>query len=168
MRLVYIFSLVFAFGVVKAQDNHMVITTSNQNTPKPLYVIDDVVTKDVSALSGVNPNDIESIEILKDANSTAVYGNDGVNGVIVVKTQKYVKRKTLNKLAEFSAKLQRYLKHKSDTASFRYLINGRQPADSARQTPGTVFSLPKSAIKSVEFKKPKTGEKAIVKITTKP
>lgn len=51
----------------------------------PLYVIDGVPTFDVS---NINPQDIESMQILKDATSAAIYGARGANGVIVVTTKK--------------------------------------------------------------------------------
>ena len=37
----------------------------------------------IGALSAINPNDIESIEILKDASATAIYGSSGANGVVI-------------------------------------------------------------------------------------
>lgn len=57
---------------------------------EPLYVIDGVpITPGPGgALSGVNPYDIASIEVLKDAVSTTMYGARGANGVIVIKTKK--------------------------------------------------------------------------------
>jgi TonB-linked SusC/RagA family outer membrane protein len=51
----------------------------------PLYILDGF---QVSNIDAVNPNDIESIEILKDASSTAIYGALGANGVIIVTTKK--------------------------------------------------------------------------------
>ena len=51
----------------------------------PLYVIDGVLA---SNLSGLSPNDIESISVLKDASTTALYGSKAFNGVIVVTTKK--------------------------------------------------------------------------------
>ena len=56
---------------------------SSNNTP--LYVIDGIMQDDDT---GVTPDDIESIEILKDAASTAIYGNRGANGVIIITTKK--------------------------------------------------------------------------------
>ncbi len=50
----------------------------------PLYVVDGVITSDISFLS---PNDIQSMEILKDASATAIYGSRGANGVILVTTK---------------------------------------------------------------------------------
>lgn len=50
----------------------------------PLYVIDGVSG---ASIDNINPNDIASIEVLKDASSTAIYGSAGANGVIIVTTK---------------------------------------------------------------------------------
>jgi TonB-linked SusC/RagA family outer membrane protein len=70
------------------------ITASNQ----PLYVIDGIpvtsndtglaFTESVNPLADLNPNDIESISILKDAASSAIYGSRASNGVVLVTTKK--------------------------------------------------------------------------------
>lgn len=52
----------------------------------PLYVIDGVPVED--GLSNLNANDIESMEVLKDASSAAIYGSRGSNGVILITTKK--------------------------------------------------------------------------------
>jgi TonB-dependent SusC/RagA subfamily outer membrane receptor len=56
----------------------------------PLYVIDGTPVEPGpnGDLSGLNPNDIESIRVLKDAASTTMYGVRGGNGVIVIKTKR--------------------------------------------------------------------------------
>ncbi|GGG75142.1 SusC/RagA family TonB-linked outer membrane protein [Parapedobacter pyrenivorans] len=60
----------------------------------PLYVIDGVILTTAGLQNGstpidyLNPNDIESIEVLKDASSTAIYGARGANGVIMVTTKR--------------------------------------------------------------------------------
>lgn len=51
----------------------------------PLYVVDGVP---MTTLSGLNPSDIASIEVLKDAASSAIYGSRGSNGVVIVSTKK--------------------------------------------------------------------------------
>lgn len=53
----------------------------------PLFVIDGVAT-DEQQYNMINPNDIESINILKDASSSAIYGARGANGVVVITTRK--------------------------------------------------------------------------------
>ncbi|MDR0431669.1 MAG: TonB-dependent receptor [Tannerellaceae bacterium] len=60
------------------------ISTINASA-NPLYVVDGVV---MSNFQFVNPNDIESIEILKDASSSAIYGARGANGVVLVTTKR--------------------------------------------------------------------------------
>jgi TonB-linked SusC/RagA family outer membrane protein len=53
-------------------------------TQGPLYVIDGII----GDITSLNPNDIETIDVLKDASSTAIYGVAGANGVILVTTKK--------------------------------------------------------------------------------
>ena len=64
--------------------------TSVHGPNAPLYVIDGVAVEPGpnGDLTGINPNDIESIRVLKDAASTAMYGVRGGNGVIVIKTKR--------------------------------------------------------------------------------
>lgn len=60
-------------------------TTSINKSSDPLYVIDGIISS--SGLDGINPSDIQSMEILKDAFSTAIYGSRGSNGVILITTK---------------------------------------------------------------------------------
>ena len=53
---------------------------------EPLYVVDGFIGS--IGLNSINPNDIESIEILKDASATAIYGSRGANGVVIVTTKR--------------------------------------------------------------------------------
>ncbi|SDF02954.1 TonB-linked outer membrane protein, SusC/RagA family [Pricia antarctica] len=74
----------------------------------PLFVVDGVI---VGNLSGINQNDIESINVLKDASTTAVYGAQGSNGVVLVTTKKGKPGKTelsLNLHSGFQMNTQRY------------------------------------------------------------
>lgn len=61
------------------------------NNNQPLYVIDGVPTfmedTGINPLINISPNDIESIDVLKDAAATAIYGSRGANGVVIVKTR---------------------------------------------------------------------------------
>lgn len=57
------------------------VTASNQ----PLYVVDGILLEDIS---NINPNDIETIQLLKDASSAAIYGSRGANGVVLISTKK--------------------------------------------------------------------------------
>ena len=55
---------------------------------QPLYVIDGVPMSQGASLAGINPMDIATIEVLKDATSTSMYGSRGANGVILIKMKK--------------------------------------------------------------------------------
>ncbi|TCD05643.1 TonB-dependent receptor [Pedobacter frigidisoli] len=59
------------------------LTASNS----PLYVVDGIPLQ-AGGIDAINPNDIESIDILKDASATAIYGSRGANGVVIVNTKK--------------------------------------------------------------------------------
>lgn len=91
----------------------------------PLYVVDGVLTGN---LSGLSPNDIESISVLKDASTTALYGSKAFNGVIMVTTKKgkkgpgqltfssYVGTQTVSKRYDV-LNTQQYLKYAKDLGS---------------------------------------------------
>ncbi|MGY0039847.1 energy transducer TonB [Pedobacter sp. NJ-S-72] len=53
-----------------------------------LYVIDGKKLSDKAAMDAINPNDIESVSVLKGEKATALYGKSGENGVIVITTKK--------------------------------------------------------------------------------
>jgi len=65
-------------------------TTSLRGSNEPLYVIDGVAIQPGpgGSLTGINPRDIASIQVLKDPAETAVYGLRGANGVILIKTKR--------------------------------------------------------------------------------
>ncbi len=64
--------------------------TSFNASTQPLYVVDGIPMQPGpnGSLTGINPYDIESIQVLKDAADTAIYGMRGANGVIVIKTKR--------------------------------------------------------------------------------
>jgi TonB-linked SusC/RagA family outer membrane protein len=69
-------------------------TNSIRGSSEPLFIIDGVQfnngggVNDLSPLSTINPNDIASVEVLKDASSTAIYGARGANGVVIITTKR--------------------------------------------------------------------------------
>lgn len=88
------------------------ITASND----PLIVLDGVPYN--GSLSEINPNDIESIEVLKDASSTAIYGSRASNGVILIQTKKGEKGKVTVRYNGFTSI--------QSVANFPDLMNGEQ------------------------------------------
>ncbi|MBV2225455.1 MULTISPECIES: SusC/RagA family TonB-linked outer membrane protein [Sphingobacterium] len=94
-----------------AYANRVIIRGTNtiNSSSNPLYVVDGVVMQDFHLL---NPNDIQSIEVLKDASSAAIYGARGANGVILVTTKRGNKdgRRTISYQGSVSSNsVQRYM-----------------------------------------------------------
>src|SRR5690606_29071315 len=88
---------------IRGRNSLRTLTNSNMEGNMPLYVLDGVILgaevpsvhsttilplRRIHPLNGINPDDIESIEILKDADATAIYGSRGANGVILITTKK--------------------------------------------------------------------------------
>lgn len=57
------------------------------NDASPLFVVDGVLLRDASDINYLNDEDIESMEVLKDASATAIYGARGANGVVIITTK---------------------------------------------------------------------------------
>lgn len=70
-------------ATIRIRGNRSIANPGSSNNP--LYIVDGVQGVDASV---INPNDIESIEVLKDASSTAIYGSRGANGVIIITTKR--------------------------------------------------------------------------------
>ena len=81
---------VIAITTKAFREKHPPLNPVEIRSPKanPLYVIDGVERPEKNALENLNPNDIESISILKETEAKAVYGERGVNGVILIKLKK--------------------------------------------------------------------------------
>ena len=63
-------------------------TTTGTSSDTPLIIVDGAVSQGMRAIQDMNPADIESIEVLKDAASTAIYGARAANGIIIITTKK--------------------------------------------------------------------------------
>ena len=87
----------------------------------PLYVVDGVP---VSNINDINPADIDRIDVLKDASSTAIFGSRGANGVVIVSTKKGVKGVTRINYDAYVGVVNAY--------NLPPMMNGQQFADYAR------------------------------------
>lgn len=90
----------------------------------------NATTEKINPLSTINPSDIESIEILKDASATAIYGSRGANGVVLITTKKGKTGKTsINVNASFGVQ---QVAHKLDLLTPReyaeFVAEGRDNA----------------------------------------
>lgn len=84
-------SLIIQQRSMNPNDNTMNINIrgiSTLNNNDPLVVIDGMIMDDVGSMNLLNPSDVESISILKDAGAAAIYGSRSANGVILITTKK--------------------------------------------------------------------------------
>lgn len=106
------------------------ITTLNDNNP--IYVVDGVILDDVNFL---NSSDIKSVEVLKDASATAIFGSRGSNGVIIITTKKGKEGQdpVINFRAEYGVE---------NVSNKLNMMNGRQFATYVNDiSPGTFNNL---------------------------
>ncbi len=92
----------------------------------PLVVIDGLPLSGVD-LNSINPNDIESFSVLKDASATAIYGSRGANGVIIITTKKGRTEYSLDYDVQMSFGEIKDRVSVFDADAYRNLINQRQP-----------------------------------------
>ncbi|TYR37780.1 TonB-dependent receptor [Sphingobacterium phlebotomi] len=104
------------------------------NNSAPLLVIDGVPTD--LALNALNPNDVETIDILKDASATAIYGSRGANGVVLITTKKGNKDKgTVTASANFAIQEATSLPKMLNASQFASLHNEMMFNNNNRQRP---------------------------------
>ena len=114
---------------------------SLNSTNEPVYVIDGAIVASSAGddvfsnpLADLNPNDVESIEILKDASATAIYGAQAANGVIIVNMKKG-KESTAPKIAFKTQLGWDEIQHKVDVMNMQQLatwisaVNGEKTSD---------------------------------------
>jgi len=97
-------------------------TTGNND---PLVVIDGIVTQASTSLNTINPNDIASVTILKDAGSAAIYGSRAANGVILVTTKsgKLNQKPTVSYDGSYGLQVPDVLVHKVSASDNAYYKN---------------------------------------------
>ncbi|HMI68283.1 MAG TPA: SusC/RagA family TonB-linked outer membrane protein, partial [Cyclobacteriaceae bacterium] len=117
------------------------------NDSSPIYVVDGVIVQDIAFL---NSSDIQSMEILKDASSTAIYGSRGANGVILITTKQGKKgAPTISLSGDYSIQNQQKRIN---------LLNGQQFATVVNEiNPGTynnINAVPNTNWQNQIFRKP--------------
>jgi TonB-dependent starch-binding outer membrane protein SusC len=110
-------------------DIHILIRGANSITGgnDPLFVVDGMQLGSFN-LNDLNPDDVETIEILKDASATAIYGSRGANGVVMVTTKKGHTEKTkIDFVSNFGIGHRAYKYHYLDPVSYANEINTLSP-----------------------------------------
>lgn len=107
-------------GVIRTAGGNPDISIRGRNSisgsQSPLIVLDGIIYR--GEFTDINPNDIESVDVLKDASSTAIYGSQGANGVILITTK--TAKRVIKPIIEFSTQL-----------SHQRLIKNLKPLDAA-------------------------------------
>jgi len=142
---------------IRGRNSLRTLANSTVDGNQPLYVLDGVpmssaITSTFSAqilpfrninpLNSINPNDIESLEVLKDADATAIYGSRGANGVILITTKKGSKNKsniTINSSLAFSSVASRM--KMMDTAEYIAMRKSAFSNDNILTYPATAYDV---------------------------
>ena len=144
--------------------------TSTITTTKPIYIIDGEVFK--GNLEDINPNDIESVDVLKGESATKIYGEKGINGVILIQTKnassKPLQGKIDNsKLVSAQNSENRRLRSPSGSEPPLFILDGKEVPGIDDVSPAEVESINvlkgESAIELYGEK----GKDGVVVVTTK-
>jgi TonB-linked SusC/RagA family outer membrane protein len=109
-------------GIAGADVNILIRGAATFGSTAPLYVIDGAFSN--SSLSSLNPGDIESIEILKDAAAAAIYGSRAANGVVLITTKKGKKGPpTIDFDAVYAQQTPAKLLHYLNASQYRSFMN---------------------------------------------
>jgi TonB-linked SusC/RagA family outer membrane protein len=117
---------------------------------EPLYVVDGYPVS--TGINSINPNDIATIDVLKDASSTAIYGIRAANGVVIITTKKGVKGKvqiSIDAYNAFQSKPKKY--DLLNAQQFATLSNDVEAADSTHSYHGMAIWHTPDALHSVDW-----------------
>jgi TonB-dependent SusC/RagA subfamily outer membrane receptor len=155
---------------VKIADTTKVFLRDKYADKKPLYVINERVG---DSIKDVNPDNILSINILKDAIATSLYGEKAKNGAIIIVTKEFAVKKYKEKFSAFSKKYNEFLNsYKNEDTDFLYILNGIVVEDKNwGNRVKILFDIPYNALVSVncmrEFAEGLNNKQPIIIITTK-
>lgn len=119
----------------------------------PLYVVDGLPLEDASDINSINPNDIATIDVLKDAASAAIYGSRGGNGVVIITTKKGSAKHNKFDFSYYTGTSQvakeiqvlnrdQYIQYEKEGYQYTWLQSGGNPATPNAQRPSTYRYLP--------------------------
>jgi hypothetical protein len=133
----------------------------------PLVIIDDI--EGHMKITDLNPNDIQSITILKDTIGKNIYGEPSKNGVVLVTTMQFAKSKYQTILTYFSYEYAQAIHANKDDNDFTYVIDGIAHKGSNRDCVNKLSGLKSHNISSVKFenKGDRDHPSIVVSITTK-
>jgi TonB-dependent SusC/RagA subfamily outer membrane receptor len=161
-KLIVVFSLLISVGAyaqkADSAKKEFRISTGNPYDSSPLVIVDG--TKYKGDIKNINPNDIESVEVLKDASSKKLYGEAAKNGVILV-TTKQGKALALKRSQTTAAK--------ADSASTKplYIIDDKPSTGMQNLDPNDIDSISVVKDASEEAQNTAAGKNGVVIVITK-
>jgi TonB-dependent SusC/RagA subfamily outer membrane receptor len=161
-KLIVVFSLLISVGAyaqkADSAKKEVRISTGNPYDSSPLVIVDG--TKYKGDIKNINPNDIESVEVLKDASSKKLYGEAAKNGVILV-TTKQGKALALKRSQTTAAK--------ADSASTKplYIIDDKPSTGMQNLDPNDIDSISVVKDASEEAQNTAAGKNGVVIVITK-
>jgi TonB-linked SusC/RagA family outer membrane protein len=136
--------------------------TNTLGNTNPLYIIDGVPTIDPSVLQNMNQNSIESMQVLKDASATSIYGSRASNGVIIVTTK--TGKGKINVELRSSYSLQKFMRRYDVCTTDQYgrvlwrgAINDAMVANDALYNPGVAGHNPNNALFNYDWHRDANG-----------
>ena len=133
---------------------------------RPLIMLDGAPYN--SYVTILKSNDIQSIQTVGVASATAIYGNEGKNGAILITTKKYKINSYQGELVYLSKSYRKFTREHNGDSLIKYRLNGRLLTEDKYAIADKLFNIPRKNIKWIRVKKYHTtsGDAAIVSIRT--
>ncbi|WP_183580024.1 TonB-dependent receptor plug domain-containing protein [Mucilaginibacter sp. X5P1] len=172
-KLIYLIVLLFLSHALSAQtaDTTKVVYRDAQvNSNAPLYIVDGEIIK---SINNVKPDSILEISILKDQNATSIYGQEAINGVVIITNRRFAITHYQSNFSKLSKKYKNYIRlNNCDDSGLLYVINGVPLDGKSDDIIRKLYDLNKYNIKSVNIiekgiNEESTIQKPLVIITTK-
>jgi len=145
-------------------DTIRIRTTGGKNGPQPLYILDG---KEILSIENIEPQDIESISVLKNESSTALYGEKGKNGVILITTKKEISGKDEPQPSSWGKKVVHFTES-TDSKDALIIIDGKESETKLNEiNPDHIASVKVLKGEAATEKYGIKGERGVVEIATK-
>ncbi len=173
-KLIYLIVLLFLSKVVSAQTANATGTVfrcaASNNSNEPLYILDNKI---IASINNIAPDSILELSVLKDSSATAAYGQNAINGVVIITYRKFAVNHYQSNFSKLSKKYKNYIRlNNSDDSGLLYVINGVPVDGKSDEVIRKLYELNKNNIKSVNIidkgiNEESTIQKPLVIIVTK-
>lgn len=113
-----------AFCQTATKDSSAEKTAMSIIRKNPLFILDSsIIVRD--SLQNTDPEDIADITVLKEKSATALYGDKGKNGVVIIETKKFARAKYIKFLRAASTQYDSLYRQTGSDTAFQYILNGK-------------------------------------------